>query len=212
MLICLLIKQHLISWLFLLSGKNWVWSQVISVFISARFEGLKPLNPVSTWSICKARQTHLKFRVNLGITLLQKPKLVCLGFSATQTEKNVPKLKIWDAHPKQGSSETTRSAHKEDFLIKSYTQPPQMLHFRACRESPLGGPGFPKQGLLCTSGAIFNHSRAEQSRAAPPWGLWHWWHPGDTGIPFKLQMCSQINHKKHQAPCPEASNRFSSLL
>lgn len=140
---------------------------MISVFISARFGGLKPLNPVSTWSICKARQTHLKFRVNLGITLLQKPKLVCLGFSATQTEKNVPKLKIWDAHPKQGSLETTRSAHKEDFLIKSYTQPPQMLHFRAWR---LQGISPRRSRLSKTRIALYLWSNLQPQQGRAKWG------------------------------------------
>lgn len=143
---------------------------MISVFISARFGGSKPLRSVSAGSICKARQTHLKFQSGHH---RHAETQIPLPFWLPQTDRNEPKLKILDAHPKQGSLETTRSIDKEDFLIKLCTQPPQMLHFRAWGLQGISLWSSRLSKARSASREISKHSRAK-------WGLGHVWDTGGT--------------------------------
>lgn len=80
-----------------------------------------------------------------------------------------------------------------------------------------------KQGLHCTTGYLLgkSYTKAQQSKVglAPPRAarcvrcdhLHVWQLPAyreRSNTVFKLQICSHINHKKCQAQCPKASNRF----
>lgn len=169
---------------FLLSGKSCVWSQVISVCISAGFGGSNPLKSVSTGLICKARQTHSKFPSGHHPLVGTQTPASLFGFFCqkwAQTENP-------GCTSQTGQLETHQEHSERRFLDQIIHRTPLMLHFRA----------WGLQGISQAFQTKDSFVPLGKPSTTAKWGLWHvwpWWHPGNTGILLKLQMCSQINHK-----------------